>query len=67
MTTARERERAGQPMPTPAEALEAYAAGKASRPGAGNPYAGRRVLGSVWALGNRDRAKELHADRRQNM
>lgn len=41
-------------MPTAAEAVTAYREGQQSRPGAGNPYAGRRALGSVWAAGNRE-------------
>ncbi|WP_160318042.1 hypothetical protein RND64_13710 [Gordonia sp. w5E2] len=38
-------------MPTPDEARRALAEGRASRPGAGNPYADTRVLGQVWAIG----------------
>ncbi|SDU70563.1 ribosome modulation factor [Gordonia westfalica] len=53
MTNA-ERDRWLQPLPTPAEALEVYREGQRSRPGAGNPYAGRRVLGGIWATGNRE-------------
>lgn len=54
-----------QPMPTPAEAIEAYKAGQVSRPGAGNPYAGRRVLGSVWALGNRQAQRDAYTEFRR--
>lgn len=60
-------------MPTPAEAQRVLAEGRVSRPGAGNPYAGRRVLGSAWAAGNREafrreyRAwRQREADRRQD-
>ncbi|UVF61639.1 hypothetical protein SEA_APUNK_18 [Gordonia phage APunk] len=64
MTTRREQARRAQPMPTAGEALAVLAEGRASRPGAGNPYAGRRVLGGVWALGNRQSAREKFAGRR---
>ena len=45
--------RARQPMPTHQEAQAVFWEGARSRPGAGNPYAGRRVLMSAWAAGNR--------------
>ncbi|URC17633.1 hypothetical protein SEA_TARDUS_17 [Gordonia phage Tardus] len=64
MTTRREQARRAQPMPTAAEALAVLAEGRASRPGAGNPYAGRRVLGGVWAIGNRQATREKFAGRR---
>ena len=57
MTTRRELDRRAQPMPTADEARAVLAEGRASRPGAGNPYAGRRVLGQVWAQGNREAAR----------
>ncbi|WP_267625498.1 ribosome modulation factor [Gordonia sputi] len=48
-------------MPTPDEARRALAEGRASRPGAGNPYADTRVLGQVWAIGNREAARRAFA------
>ncbi|QDH93171.1 hypothetical protein SEA_VERITY_17 [Gordonia phage Verity] len=65
MTTRREQARRAQPMPTAAEARAVLAEGRASRPGAGNPYAGRRVLGGVWALGNRESAAASWAAKRK--
>ncbi|QPO17014.1 hypothetical protein SEA_KWEKEL_16 [Gordonia phage Kwekel] len=65
MTTQRERDRRAQPMPTAAEAVAAYRAGQQSRPGAGNPFAGRRVLGSAWARGNREAARVALRDWRR--
>ena len=58
-------DRRSQPMPTPAEAQRVLAEGRASRPGAGNPYAGRRVLGSAWARGNREAARVAFRDWRR--
>ncbi|WP_267616154.1 ribosome modulation factor [Gordonia bronchialis] len=52
-------------MPTPDECRRALAEGRASRPGARNPYAGRRVLGSVWAAGNREAFQREQAAFRQ--
>lgn len=65
MTTQRELDRRAQPMPTAAEAVTVYREGLQSRPGAGNPYAGRRVLGSVWARGNREAAQVAFRDWRR--
>ncbi|AXQ62804.1 hypothetical protein KNU06_gp16 [Gordonia phage Angelicage] len=47
---------AEQPLPTHEATQQAYREGMRARPGAANPYAGVRVLGSVWAAG-RDWAK----------
>ena len=41
-------------MPTPAEAVEAYRSGQTARVGSVNPFAGRRVLGQLWARGYRE-------------
>lgn len=60
MSTARERERHQQPMPTAAEAVEVYRLGQVSRPGTINPFAGRRLLGSIWARGNREAARAVY-------
>lgn len=48
-------------MPTPDECRRALAEGRTSRPGARNPYAGRRVLASAWAAGNRDACRREYA------
>ncbi|WP_338836328.1 ribosome modulation factor [Gordonia polyisoprenivorans] len=61
MVTRRDRDRRAQPLPTPAEAVEVYREGQGSRPGAANPYAGRRVLGSAWAAGNREALRREYA------
>lgn len=65
MTTHREQARRAQPMPTAAEAVAVYREGQVSRPGAGNPYAGRRLLGAVWAKGNREAARAVYNEWRR--
>ncbi|WP_040517582.1 ribosome modulation factor [Gordonia aichiensis] len=44
----------GSPLPTPAEAVEAYRSGQTARVGSANPFAGRRVLGVLWWRGYRE-------------
>lgn len=65
MTTRRELARREQPMPGPADAVTVYREGQRSRPGAGNPYAGRRLLGAVWAKGNREAARIVYNEWRR--
>lgn len=40
-----------QPLPTHPQTQQAYREGMAAEPGAANPYAGVRVLASVWQAG----------------
>lgn len=54
MVIPRERDRRSQLLPTAEAAKQAYLEGLSSRPGAANPYAGRRVLLSMWAFGNHE-------------
>ncbi|AZG43599.1 ribosome modulation factor [Gordonia insulae] len=54
MVTPRERDRRSQLLPTAEAAKPAYLEGLSSRPAAANPYAGKRVLLSMWAFGNHE-------------
>lgn len=65
MTTDRENARRAQPMPTPAQALFVYQQGQGARLGSRNPYAGRRVLGAVWARGAREARRRAYNEWRR--